>query len=344
MGIRGEVGMTKILIIQLRKLGDVILTTPVIDVLHEKFGNEAVIDFLTEPQSEDVLTDNPMLRKVWILDKSLPFNQLKLIWNLRREKYDYVFDFFGNPRSAQIAFLSGAKNRYGYDYPVRHRLYNKCVKRDRKSKYVVDFKMDLLQDLGIKPGFRKTSIYFKPELAVKMRDYLLAHGWDGKAKILAIATPNVRDVSLVKNWLFERYAELGARVQKELGAFVLILWGPGEKEVAENIFQGLADQNKATLGPNLTIKELAAMLSLANVLLTGCGGSKHVAVAVGTPTVTVFGPTQEICWNPPNDPKAVAVKAKDLECLQCDKTSCDDRKCMEQVTVDMVLDGIKRFF
>lgn len=333
----------KILIIQLRKLGDVILTTPVIDVIYEKFGKNATIDFLTEPAFEDVLTDNPMLHKIWILDKSSFLNQLKLIWQLRREKYDYIFDFFGNPRSAQITFLAGGKKRYGYNYPVRHRLYNHCVQRDRKPKYVVDFKMDLLQDFGISAGFRQTSIYFQPELKEKMQNYLWANGWNGQDKILAIATPNVRDVSLVKNWLFERYGELGSRVQNELNSFVLILWGPGEKAVAQEIYNNLAQKEKATLGPDLTIKELAAMISLTNVLLTGCGGSKHIAVAVGTPTVTIFGPTQEICWNPPNSPQNIAVKAKNLECLQCDKTSCADRKCMQQVTVEMVFDAVKGF-
>ncbi|MCP4482000.1 MAG: glycosyltransferase family 9 protein [bacterium] len=335
--------MKKILIVQLRKLGDVILTTPIIDVLYKKFENDVIIDFLTEPQSEEVLTDNPMLRQVLVLDKSSVKEQLKLIWKLRSEKYDYVFDFFGNPRSAQLTFLSGVKKRYGYDYPIRHRLYNHCVKRDRKSKYVVDFKMDLLRDLDIEPGFRKTSIYFKREMSEDMRHYLCEHGWDGKSKILAIATPNVRDVSLVKNWLFERYAELGSLVQKDLGAFVLILWGPGEKDIAEDIYYHLADKEKACLAPDLSIKELSAMLSLTDVLLTGCGGSKHVAVAVGTPTVTIFGPTQEICWNPPNSLKNIAVKAKELECLQCDKTECDDRQCMKRVTVGMVFKAVTPF-
>jgi ADP-heptose:LPS heptosyltransferase len=132
-------------------------------------------------------------------------------------------------------------------------------------------------------------------------------------------------------------------MQNELNAFVLILWGPGEKVVAEEIYANLSKKELAIIGPDLSIKEFAAMLSLVDVLLTGCGGSKHISVAVGTPTVTVFGPTQEICWNPPNSDENIVVKAKDLDCLECDKTSCDDRQCMEQVSVDMVFDAVKKF-
>jgi len=176
--------MKKILLIQLRKLGDVILTTPIIDVLHEKFGGHGnvQIDFLTEKEYSKILFGNPRLTNIYSLDKNNTKNQLNIIKQLRHEKYDYVFDFFGNPRSAWLSFFSGAKYKYGYDFKGRKFLYNRIIKRDTNSKYAVDFKMDLLKDFSIHPGYRKTSVYVEPEIFKKQQDLLFKSGWDCKQK------------------------------------------------------------------------------------------------------------------------------------------------------------------
>ena len=334
--------MKKILLIQLRKLGDVVLTTPVIDVLYKKFGSDAQIDFLTEKEYSLILSGNPYLTKIYSLDKNDWKSQLKIIRQLRTEKYDFVFDFFGNPRSAWISFFSGGKYRYGYDFKGRKFLYNRIVQRDKNSKYAVDFKLDLLKDFGIQDGDKKTSLYADDELVKEYKICLREAGWKNSQKILAIVAPNVRQASVVKNWIFDRYIELANRSQKELGAFVVILWGPGEEENAEAIKQKI-DQQKCFMPPKLKLDELAALIKNCSVLFSGCSGSKHIAVGLGIPTVTVFGPTQEICWNPPNSDTNIALKAKQLDCIECDKTECKDQECMKMIMTEMAFEAVVRF-
>jgi ADP-heptose:LPS heptosyltransferase len=333
--------MKKILLIQLRKLGDVILTTPIIDVLYKKFNGDVQIDFLAEKEYSEILIGNPYLTNIYSLDKKDKKSQWEIIFKLRKQKYDFVFDFFGNPRSAWISFFSGAKYRYGYDFKGRKVLYNRVVKRDRKSKYAVDFKMDLLKDLGVEDGYRKTSVYAEDSLVEQQKDCLRKAGWDGEQKILAIVAPNIRSESLVKNWIFDRYAELCFKAQEELNAFIVVLWGPGEEENSRRVRSKMI-YNKSYLPPKLTLRELAALIKICSVLFSGCSGSKHIAVGLGVPTITVFGPTQELCWNPPNSEKNIALKAKDLECIECDKTECEDKKCMRWITTDMAFDTVKR--
>jgi ADP-heptose:LPS heptosyltransferase len=334
--------MKKILLIQLRKLGDVILTTPVIDVLHKKFDGDVQIDFLAEKEYSEILTGNPLLSNIYSLDKSEKFGQLKMILELRKQKYDYVFDFFGNPRSAWISVFSGGKLRYGYDFKSRKFLYNRIIDRAKNSKYAVDFKLDLLRNLGIQNGYHKTSVYASAELVKEYKICLREANWRDGQKILAIVAPNVREASVVKNWIFERYIELANRAQKEFNAFVVILWGSGEEENARAIKQNI-DPKKCFMPTKINLQELSALIKNCSVLFSGCSGSKHIAVGLGVPTVTVFGPTQELSWNPPNSEKSIALKAKNLPCIECDKISCNDQKCMQEITVDMALDAISKF-
>ncbi|MFC1512710.1 glycosyltransferase family 9 protein [bacterium] len=329
----------KFLIIQLRKLGDVLLTTPVIDVLKDNFP-KAQIDFFTETPFYDIASYNPKLTNLFLLNKHSIKDQLYTLRKIRRQKYDYALDFFGNPRSAWWAFFSGAKNRLGYDYPGRKHLYNICVKRDMKPKYVVDFKMDLLKPLGIDSDYLKTSIYVQANIREKMLNFIKEKGWNGYDKIVGLVTPNNRDVSRVKNWRFDGFADLAQKVIKELNAHVLILWGPGEQEEMRKL-KSMINNDKVIVSPGMNVKELAGILSYCSVVVTSCGGSKHIAVSQDVPTVTIFGPTQEKCWNPPTD-KNIAVKAKNLECIECDQTSCSRMDCMKLVTTDMVFNAVKK--
>ena len=112
----------KILIIQPKKLGDVVLTTPIIEALYKHFNEQnilAKIDFLVEDPFQEILINNPFLDKIHILNKKEGFfGKLKILSNVRKEKYDYIFDFFGNPTTCYITFFSKAKETYSFDYRI----------------------------------------------------------------------------------------------------------------------------------------------------------------------------------------------------------------------------------
>jgi ADP-heptose:LPS heptosyltransferase len=341
--------MKKILVTQLRRLGDIILTTPVIDVLHKKFtdeGEDVEIDCLVEKQFSDVLVGNPYIRKIYSLDKNNKGDEdtLHTILNIRKEKYDYLFDFFGNPRSAWISFFSGAKETYSFDFRIRKHLYKHIVKRRSGLKYAVDFKMDLLKDFGIKRGYTKTSFYIEDALVYDKKIDIKTNGWNGKDKIVGIVAPNVRDRAMIKNWIFERYIQIIDKLVDELGVFVILLWGPGEMENAINIKNNVKMPYKCMMIKEGNIRDLAAIIKNCDALLSTCSGPKHIAVALDIPTVTIFGPTNSVSCTPPNSEKHLPLFAENLDCISCERHECikKTKECMELITVDIVFEKLKQ--
>jgi ADP-heptose:LPS heptosyltransferase len=121
-------------------------------------------------------------------------------------------------------------------------------------------------------------------------------------------------------------------------AMPLWIWGPAELAVVESIRSRM--HGRSLLAPPTGWQELGALLERCALLVCNDSGPKHVAVALGTPTVTIFGPTHPVTWHPPEGPHAV-VEAVGLECLHCNANDCPlpgDRwlRCMRDVTVERV--------
>ena len=132
--------MMKLLILQPRRIGDVILTTPVIDALRAKCP-DARIDFLVEPAAAPVLEGYPGLNDVLVFDKSM----VRWVPDIRQRGYDWVLDFMCNPRTAQLTWASGAPVRAGYAVRVWGWAYNHRVPRGGPDSYAVDYKFRLLK-------------------------------------------------------------------------------------------------------------------------------------------------------------------------------------------------------
>ncbi len=143
----------KVLIIQLRAIGDVLLTTPLVRTLKQSFP-KAEIHFLTNPEPAPCLEGNPHLQRVHVY----PYRAqnitgiLKFGWSLRRMKFDIVIDVLGTPGTALLTFLSRAGSRIGFDLPQRRYAYNAVIPRSSGETYSPLARMALLDPLGIPPG------------------------------------------------------------------------------------------------------------------------------------------------------------------------------------------------
>lgn len=329
--------MTKILIIKLRAIGDVVLSTIVLENLRKAFLH-AEIHFLTEAASKDVVFGSPLLDKVIVLDRKKTFrlkwlSSLRFLSDIRKTHYDLVFDFFGNPRSALIAWLSGAPKRIGYDYRIRKWAYNIVVRSRADQLHEADWHLDALSVAGIPVVSKKLNFAIGPGDDEFAQKFWQQAGLEGHATIAL----NFSGGWPAKRWPVERFAELAGRLVEKYRTRIILLWGPGEKPDAENL--AAKSSVPVILIPQSNLKQMAAILKKIELLVSTDSGPMHIAAAVGKPCIGIFGPTNHRLQGPYGDIHNVVIKSG-LECLGCNRLDCDHVSCMLSLTVDDVMAGV----
>lgn len=320
----------KILIIQLRRVGDVLLTTPIPTILKKRFP-EAKVDFLVEPSSADVLEGHPDVSEVLLYDRQKPLRSLK---EIRSRWYDWVLDFLNNPRSAQIALFSGARVRAGFSVLGWGWVYNVRVSRVRVPQYGVLTKCAILRALGVAVPDEQ----ILPRVWLREENKKLAREWYaekkmGEREIVIGLIPTHRHP--VRRWKGEGFAKVGDLLVQKYACRVVWFWGPGEEDVVKSARSSMKQSSEMI--PLVKLKDMAAFLERCNLVVTNDNGPMHLSVAVGVPTVTVYGPTQPECWNPGGE-KHRAVQAWGLSCLECNLNSCPYKhECMRWVSAEQVL-------
>jgi heptosyltransferase III len=321
----------KILVIQLRRIGDVLLTTPVMRALRRKF-TEAQIDFLVEKPGAEILAGNPYINNLLLYDKK---DQLQWIRLVRAAKYDLILDYLGNPRTAWIVGLSGAKYRLGFKRPGRDFVYSVKIKPDPVPKYVPVHKLDLLKPLGLETNNVNLDLPVSAPAKERIQNFLLKEKIAGTDMLVGISPTSRRPA---RRWLKQGFAEIADCLMQRYNAKVIFLWGPGEETYIDDIISLM--KKRPLKSPALTILESIALTSALKLFIGNDNGPMHIAQGLKVPSVVIFGPTQSANWNEPG-PNNIAVKA-DVPCLECNKQECDCLCCMERITVSMVEEAIKK--
>ncbi len=332
----------KILVIKLRAIGDVVLSTIVLENLARAFPRAAV-DFLTEPPAAAILSQHPALRRVWILHRRARrraerstdrWTMTPLLRSLRAERYDLVFDFFGNPRSALITWASGARHRVGYDYRVRRLAYTHVVPSRADQVHEAEWHLDALTALEIPIVSRRPQVAFGPEEIRFAEAFLHELGWPARR----VAVINFSGGWAAKRWPMPRFAELCETLAATYPFRLVAIWGPGEGQQAEQLCR-MAKTSGIVPAPATTLTQLAALLQRAAIMVTTDSGPMHIAAAVGTPCTAIFGPTDPRLQGPYGEQHTV-VRNTALSCLACNRTECDHVRCMEELSVASVFKAV----
>ena len=330
--------VNKILIIKPGAIGDVLLSTPVIENLRHNFPY-AELNFLTQSFCKEVLTGNPFLSRVLTYDLEKGDSSYCLIKNVHDQKYDLIIDLFCNPRTAIITLNSEAKYRVGYPFKWRRIAYNIKVKPRGNEVHNIEFNLDSLRALGLKiitnvPGFYLNQTH--SEFAEK---FFIDKGLNGE-NIVGI---NPCGTWQTKVWYLEKYMELAKKLSGNFS--ILIFWGnESEKEDAWKIknFAG----EKVYLIPNVNLKYMGALAKKCIAFVTNDTGPMHIAGALGVKTIAIFGPTNPQLQGPVNQ-NSLIIKNESLSCLGCNLTKIKDcpyeHKCMKDLTVEEVYSRITDF-
>lgn len=324
----------KILVIKLRAVGDVLLSTIVTKNLRLAFPSSR-IEYLTEPPSVDLLKTNPFIDDVMVYDRSR-MSGLGLIQRVRGKEFDLVIDLFGNPRTALITRLSGARYRVGFRFRGRSYAYNIPVPPRGGDVHNTQFNLDAIEAIGVDIQDRNIYFHVTPNDDEVVGAVLKSEGLAGKF----IAGINAGGGWYTKRWVLERFARLADLLIEQYKASVILLWGPGQKSDVESIQSMM--KHKAFIPPETTLLQLGALLKRCSILISNDSGPMHIAAAVGTPVVGIYGPTNPILQGPYGS-RHVVVRNETLECLGCNFTRCPiGHPCMRELSVDDVLNGVKR--
>ena len=315
------------------------MCTPALRALRANFP-QSHIAFLVEKESSDILTLNPYLDEVIVLEREKyrnPLYSLKKTWQIRKKQFDLVIDFLGNPRSAYLSFLSGAKRRVGHDLRLRRFFYNVIIKSHGKPKYAAAHKLDALKALGMGSFDLKLDFLIPDEVYIFAERFFKENGLDQNNLIISISSTSRRHF---RRWYLERFARLADWLISRFKASIVLVWGPGEREVVEKV-KDLMKEEPIISWETKNLFQLGAILRKCDLHIGNDNGIKHIAVAMGKPTITIYGPQDPESWTYPDSSRHKFLKKK-VDCPNCNKIKhkCVELSCLDQITVE---DGQKVF-
>lgn len=283
-------GPTRILLIQLYHLGDVLLTTPAIRATRQKYP-DAHIDFLTGALGGQALEGNPHLDNILVDPKR---------GDLRRARYTMVADMHSVPRTALYTFSTRARIRAGVrGRGPRNLAYTHLRERELGATYMAEQKLRVLAPLGVTSGSLELEICHA-QAQGKAREILA-----GLPRPVVAVSPVAKHA--FKQWGAERWAAVADHLAEQ-GASILITSGPGEAEQARAVGERMKHPALWQYGKT-TVSELAALYAECALWLGNDGGPKHIAVAARTPTVTVYRKRLGRVWSDPNDPNQIQINS-----------------------------------
>jgi predicted lipopolysaccharide heptosyltransferase III len=331
--------MRNLLLIKLRYIGDVLLATPTLRAIKAAWSDVRVT-MMVNRGTEDVLSGNPDVDEILVLDKGSLAAQGRLIADLRRRRFDTVIDFTDGDRSAFLSWVSGAPVRIGFndEHRWRGKWYTHVVQSVPGVRHRIDRDLEALKPISIQAGSKNPQLWLTSEEA-NSADQLLDQLGVQRSQSIVVLQPGAR--YWFKAWPPERFAELADRLISQHSCQVLIGGSHQDIEIGQQIRQ-MAKSSPIIMAGRTTIKQFAAIVKKSALFVGSDSGAMHIASAVGTPVVALFGPSSPAEWGPRGG--ATEVIYKGLDCRVCFHPTCQrgEQNCMKLIAVDEVEAASKR--
>jgi ADP-heptose:LPS heptosyltransferase len=329
----------RILIIHLRRVGDMVLTTPVLRALRRRFP-KARLEALVAAKSASVLAGNPDVDEVLMWHGGLG-SHLRLSGELRRRKYDAVIDFHSSARTSMLVAATGAAQRIGERTGTPADLvYTTLLPPQTGPRYVADKWLGFTAPLGTDEVSRRD---FALEIGIGSAERAWAErewqrlGLSGDQPVVAVSAVSKE---YFKQWGLERWVKIADAVQDD-GYRVLLTHGPSERDQAASVGAQMRSPPAWDHGET-TPAQLAALYERCTLWIGNDGGPKHIAAAAGIPTVAVhrwtIGP--EFTDTSQGSPHRYVEHSPSGGCdLRC--RSCSHLTCLAEVSVEDVLEVVR---
>lgn len=327
-----------ILLLNTTAMGDTLLSTPAIRALRTSFP-WAHISSLASPVAKEILINNPNIDR--IIDYpgrvNLPFlfRLPAILRNLRKEKADISIVLDSNdPEAGPLSYLSGAQVRIGWQESRLSFLFTIPVRKRIEGLHVVDIKLKALEAIGVRSDIRRPEIFLTRKEETAADELLRREGLSGDRLF------GLHPFGAKRNrWWPEEYAvALSDRLSEKYSIRAVLFGGPKEVPFAQRI-AGAVNRKPFIAAGKISIREAASLMKRCDFVVTPDSGPMHLAQAVGTPTVALFGPADPNFTGPTGE-KNVVIR-KEMGCSPCKDYDCPHSSCMKDITVDDVLNSVR---
>ena len=342
----------KILIMKNCCLGDILMSTPMVRELKDNFSS-ARIHYMVGPWSKEALKGNPHLERVidhivFLKNRTL-WNKIGRLQSLRKEKYDLLFILDTGIISMLTGFLIGAQFRVGFDLCHQGFLLTHRIPRTLKdNKHEVEWYLDLLRGIGLKPKTKKMEFFPSKEDERTACEFFHKHRLSEKDLIIGIGPGggiNPFTTLTTKQWGKEQYASLADRLIEDFGAKIIFFGDKRDRLLVKTLKEKVHNKNIDATG-KFGLGETAALIKKCKLFVTNDSGLMHLASAIGCPTLSIFGPSLSK-YTAPLGQEHLSIE-KELSCRPCaipgetKLLHCSAHTCMNLITVEDVLARVKR--
>ncbi|MBI3237141.1 MAG: lipopolysaccharide heptosyltransferase II [Chlamydiales bacterium] len=321
-------------------IGDLVMATPILADIKKRFPRAQLTAMCRSPIC-DLLRDDSHIDNLFVFSKSEGAKGLKqkkqIIQKLRAGNYDLGILLTHSLSSAWWFWQGGVANRLGYDGSFRKLFLTESLpfpENLQSQHLVITYKM-LLKPLGISVSDTAPRLYLSEQEILSAKELLKGKGIPNGAKILGV-NPGATYGS-AKCWLPERFKEVVQRLLRDLDLHVVFFGDQATASLVGEICEGLGSR-VVNLAGATSLRTFASIVSLCDLLLTNDSGPMHVADAVETPIVALFGSTSEIVTGPYRQGKVIH---KHVECSPCYQRRCPiDFRCMKRIESDEVYQAL----
>jgi predicted lipopolysaccharide heptosyltransferase III len=348
---------SRILLVRLRQIGDVVFTTPVVRAIRGRFPH-AQLTYLVEPAAAPIVADNPHLNRVIVAPRLKGLNGLaadfSLGRSLRAQRFELAIDFHGGPRASILTWLSGARWRVGYAVTGRSWMYTHSVPRPRelRRRHSVQNQWDLIAPLGIgAPDPQRDPVEMPVDRSAGASVIeRLSRAGVGPSDLLVVI--HVSAGNPFRRWPIDHFVTIVSALATAERHRILVTSGPSEREAASHVAAGArrrldAEQAARVLScGEFSMAELRALFDRAALFIGGDSGPLHVAATTRVPIVGLYGPTLPERSAPWRDPalRTASLDAGPLPCRPCDQRVCapGDFRCLTSIRPERVLEAALR--
>ncbi|MFA6349633.1 MAG: lipopolysaccharide heptosyltransferase II, partial [Candidatus Omnitrophota bacterium] len=342
-GTRDE--FKRILVVRTDRIGDVLLSTPVLKGLRENFPH-AYIAMMVSPYAKDVIEMSPFVDEVITYDKDVKhkswLRSMKFSQKLKKRGFDLALILHPVNRAHLITYFSGIKKRVGFDRKFGFLLTDRIKHAKQEGqKHELEYNLDFLRYLGIEPRDKKLFMPIKPESEEVVKQLLEKEGVAESDELLAV---HAGASCISKIWPAERFAGVAEKLAKSRGMKVVIVAGPKDVNVSNDMVKRMSVP-VVNLAGKTSVSQLASVLKRCRLFISNDSGPVHIASAVGTPVISIFGRNQKGLspkrWGPVGDRDKVLHKKTD--CIECLAHNCTRGfLCLNSITVDEVVEAAEK--